>query len=224
MPQGVLFEFGTGSWVMSAPEERMHSKTVAAVLADIDFSCRILAAALDGRSGNGAGAYASLLLLLYRRMLEDEWCPFYVERMRFTLSIENQVRAFALGSVRCALDHSECNQSRCVQDRANGGYNPVHCVAGCECGLIRPPMENMIQVLKNGDIPVLALSDEEDDASKMRVYAAKDCSYVAISHVWADGLGNPEENAILRCQARRLHRHRLSYMEGGEDLEHTRRI
>lgn len=24
--------------------------------------------------------------------------------------------------------------------------------------------------------------------------------YVAISHIWADGLGNPKENAMPRCQ------------------------
>ncbi|KAF2811965.1 uncharacterized protein BDZ99DRAFT_497572 [Mytilinidion resinicola] len=224
-PESVLLRLRARGSVELTPEERGRSKTMSAVLADIHFSCCLLVAALSVTSGEVSWQYTGVFPLLHLRMIEDGWCPFYIRRAWHNLAIENQVRAFALGSIRCKLDHSDCHRSKCVQDQAGSAHEPAHCVVGCKCALIQPPIEEMIEILKNGDIPVLLLSEDEDDdtVSEMRVqvHAAKDFPYIAISHVWADGLGNPKENAIPECQARRLHQHLLSYMREREESEDT---
>ncbi|KAF8346761.1 hypothetical protein F5887DRAFT_1073429 [Amanita rubescens] len=42
---------------------------------------------------------------------------------------------------------------------------------------------------------------------ELRVVVEDNYPYIAFSHVWADGLGNPHTNALPRCQLRRLRDH-----------------
>jgi hypothetical protein len=53
---------------------------------------------------------------------------------------------------------------------------------------------------RNGQIPLFAISGSDDDIH-IRVFPSETTKkYVAISHVWSDRLGNPEENSLPRCQ------------------------
>ncbi|MDI1486487.1 MAG: hypothetical protein OHK93_005717 [Ramalina farinacea] len=65
-------------------------------------------------------------------------------------------------------------------------------------------MEEIGSILRNGDIPLIAM-DTSTSPSQMEVVRYKEQSeycndYVAISHVWSDGLGNPKANSLPRCQ------------------------
>ncbi|KAF2500699.1 hypothetical protein BU16DRAFT_614420 [Lophium mytilinum] len=66
-------------------------------------------------------------------------------------------------------------------------------------------MNDMDKILSDGSFPVVSILD--DTVSNGTIKLSKcdpSIPYVAISHVWSDGLGNNRENAIPTCQVRRL--------------------
>jgi hypothetical protein len=59
--------------------------------------------------------------------------------------------------------------------------------------------------MMDGGIPLVSatLSKRGDPLLRIRRKMASDC-YIALSHVWSDGLGNPNDNALPVCQIRRI--------------------
>jgi hypothetical protein len=82
------------------------------------------------------------------------------------------------------------------------------------CENIGPDIEEVASVLRNGGIPVLTLDFSVPSSSvEVMKYERKNDfnneyhnEFVAISHVWSDGLGNLRENKLPRCQLVRLQR------------------
>jgi hypothetical protein len=69
------------------------------------------------------------------------------------------------------------------------------------------PADELAEITRKGGIPLVSIeiSSEADSAISLRVHNRdRDSKYVAISHVWADGLGNPHQNALPSCQIRQL--------------------
>ncbi|KAL8961202.1 MAG: hypothetical protein Q9193_002204, partial [Seirophora villosa] len=64
----------------------------------------------------------------------------------------------------------------------------------------------LVDCLEKGCLPLLRIREETDlDEMTVEVIASTDSTcYVALSHVWADGLGNPKATALPRCQLSRL--------------------
>jgi hypothetical protein len=71
-----------------------------------------------------------------------------------------------------------------------------------------PPLEDVTSILRRGEIPVIAMSSATESLNSLldiRVIEYKPgIRYVALSHVWADGLGNPKANTIGLCQFFRI--------------------
>ena len=60
-------------------------------------------------------------------------------------------------------------------------------------------------IIERKKIPLIPLIDENNnDHSITLKESGPEVKYIAISHVWSDGLGNPKEMAIPRCQLLRL--------------------
>jgi hypothetical protein len=63
-------------------------------------------------------------------------------------------------------------------------------------------------LLCKGDIPLITFVSNDSFGSRLKVQAFSEgnmeSSYVAISHVWSDRLGNLRENALPACQLQRL--------------------
>ncbi len=71
----------------------------------------------------------------------------------------------------------------------------------CECPFIKPPLELVLQILQSGEIPVVQYDPTRNEFTVLR---ASEVSYVAISHVWADGLGSTTEKGLPKCQIQGL--------------------
>jgi hypothetical protein len=54
--------------------------------------------------------------------------------------------------------------------------------------------------LEGDKIPLLRLVGGLQDMRVKLVESTRNSKYVAISHVWADGLGNPYTNSLHRCK------------------------
>lgn len=146
------------------------------------------------------------------RLVELGWCPFTVYRMEMNLTESLLDWMMTLHGTFTVGDHSSCGESGCLRDNINvATYKNAH-DTGCgdECPMAKPSLEGIRNALERATntIPVISIDGE---GSKVMVTAASvnpdgtgQQDYVAISHVWADGLGSTSEQGIPQCQARRL--------------------
>ena len=160
------------------------------------------------------------LLLLWDRMVAAGWCPYTVSFLEDQLQPDAQAFVFSLGTLRAQQDHSPC---------ISAGFDQIgcHCVAGepnvpttlkakhvtpdCGCQPLRPPMQDIIEQIEGGWIPILAIATSNDTehieiltGGRKPDLESKLGGYFALSHVWTDGLGNSEDNTLPTCQVRRL--------------------
>ncbi|KAK7049525.1 hypothetical protein VNI00_005556 [Paramarasmius palmivorus] len=101
-------------------------------------------------------------------------------------------------------EHQHCTDESCnlftITDTS--AYVPRHTSTSCQCGYIVPPFDAITQLLSEGDhgsVPIVVF-----DGQRLLVERAVDRPYVAISHVWADGLGSTTEQGLPGCQVARL--------------------
>jgi hypothetical protein len=105
-----------------------------------------------------------------------------------------------------------------------------HTVENCTCpqvALEETENEKLCMLLRNGQIPIITFASNNNDleqGSSVRVMPSKPTSdsdvvpYVAISHVWADGLGNPRQNSLPHCQMTRLQNLVNTHAQPGQAL------
>ena len=99
----------------------------------------------------------------------------------------------------------------------------------CNCPLIGPDMNEIETAVRNGTIPVIALSVSQDDLEDVDFLLWEQelndgqreiGTYLAISPVWKSGLGNPDANVLEKCQVRRIANLLLQFesLEQGKDI------
>ncbi|KAI1771127.1 hypothetical protein F4818DRAFT_445457 [Hypoxylon cercidicola] len=143
------------------------------------------------------------------RMLADGWCCHQVDYLA-SYYPESFSYFAALGRSPFRLeDHTPCaTKLSCVAYNTNDAtYQTRHVSAECACPMIQVPYDDLIHTIKNRFVPLLSIESQTDDDAepRLRVHSRTGLSsYIAISHVWADGLGNPLENALPTCQVRKL--------------------
>ena len=156
---------------------------------------------------------------IWTRLRQRGWCPSDIMVMEKDFTISALVFLANLAPPRKAQDHcivsirdqgeqrrpekSLCNELRCAhQQLSDDTYKTKHVdgCPGCDDVVADPTIS-----LKHGKIPLILSVDSGDDSPSIEfVDADIDTSYVAISHVWSDGLGNVQRNALPRCQLLRL--------------------
>ncbi|KAF3904645.1 hypothetical protein ABW21_db0206422 [Orbilia brochopaga] len=103
-----------------------------------------------------------------------------------------------------------CNSSSCALMKfSDKTYKTKH-ADGCpgDCKEVVANQDALCEILLAGKIPLILSVDDDDENETIELVPAEpDMAYVAISHVWSDGLGNTKRNAIPRCQMCRLSRY-----------------
>lgn len=102
--------------------------------------------------------------------------------------------------------HASCDEICCRAGNSAGDL-PHHVNDSCKCQPIHVDEAELVACLeKENCLPLLRLREEQDsdEITVEVVESTKDTRYVALSHVWADGLGNPQATALPRCQLFRL--------------------
>ncbi|KAK7682674.1 hypothetical protein QCA50_014057 [Cerrena zonata] len=141
-------------------------------------------------------------------MLNKGWCRSECKVLEPFDGIYNFFAA-RLSSGRWTMDHNGCNDSICLADQVNEKtYESAHVERGCKCTLVKVKIDEVCAILDKGKIPRITISKD----FKLSVNDSQ--PYVAISHVWSHGIGNPNENALPLCQVRRL----SSLMSGLRDV------
>ncbi|KAF2649918.1 hypothetical protein K491DRAFT_668128 [Lophiostoma macrostomum CBS 122681] len=140
------------------------------------------------------------------RMQEAGWCPREISMLTETLS--PCALHFASRLRRARLDHSSCSTRLCSARQVDtSSYRTGHVVEECSCGFIGPPFDQILTIIRRKQIPLLTIGFDQVKQTvtfDVEAYTGKQV-YVAFSHVWSDGLGNPNSNTLPRCQILRLH-------------------
>ena len=103
----------------------------------------------------------------------------------------------------------------CASNQVSKDTNIQHINPSCDCWTVSAPVDEIIMTLREGGNPVLRIGTDNDYKLSLSVRSSKRNSFVAISHVWKDGLGSPYSNAITQCQLTRI-ADRLGNLESTE--------
>lgn len=123
------------------------------------------------------------------------------------------------------IDHIECDAEGCVKLQIDAStYETLHVSSGCHCPDKGPDVAEIAKCLQAGTYPILrVLGDNISGGITVdAIPYVKGMAFVAISHVWADGLGNPKSNVLPSCQLVRLRsliaslQCRKQWKDGGE--------
>ena len=118
-------------------------------------------------------------------------------------SIQTIYFAANLAQAKSRRGHDECNSSMYSAYQSNlTQYRTRHVKRECNCSPLIVDREDLAKILGNGHLPLLRINRGKlmDDLSVDVILSRYTPRYIALSHVWADGLGNPYQNALPQCQ------------------------
>lgn len=142
------------------------------------------------------------------KMVERGWCPAQIADFsrKFSGSTLHFLSGLALSS---KVSHAACIASRCIAYNIDESrYVPQH-QDSCSktiCYLSELSSAAVASIIEDGfGIPLVSCSISRDGTLQAEVTRARPgLEYVAISHVWSGGLGNPSKNGLPECQIRYL--------------------
>lgn len=171
--------------------------------------------------------------LLVELLLNAGWCIGEIDTLAWRYRPSIVLFLSSLDRRRTDKDHSKCSRSNgCVANQLDEEtYVPSH-ASGCDgmnCEFVKSPIPEIRKVLGDGGIPVVNVSSNSGKQCSLEVKkvtlgnkTSPPLIYCALSHVWSDGMGNPEDNALRSCQLRRIQNHvnRLYHSSSGNNTNH----
>lgn len=156
------------------------------------------------------------------RLISDGWCQSELTRLELTeTTILGLYYWSLLGRRQVFRDHTSCWYAKCLACQINPDqYKVRHVADACNCVIMTVDINKLCSILKNGVIPLISFQENPTSGKpsiELLEYKSG-VNYVAISHVWADGLGNPTVNGLPLCQLRRLQA-RVNSVSESETLE-----
>ncbi|MCJ1426053.1 hypothetical protein MMC29_003955 [Sticta canariensis] len=138
------------------------------------------------------------------QMLKNGWCPSEISKcMHLFKSLQTLHFLSRMGALETSQRHRWCSKERCEAYQNNlRQYQTVHRTVDCSCDDYVTDSQAVVEILEKGAVPVLKIHNLEslDGFSAEVVECQPDHTYIALSHTWADGLGNPHANTLPRCQ------------------------
>ena len=136
--------------------------------------------------------------LLKPRLDENGWCPSLIHRLTRMVGFSGLYYATLLGPMWVKKNHTLCSDKECKADFVDDEtYLTKHARIDCQCEFIGPDVNRLNSIVESEHIPLISI---DEDCSLEVMALSYGNTYVAISHVWADGLGNPRANSLPRCQ------------------------
>ena len=203
-------------------------------------SSSVLATALLGES------LANLVSLIYRNVLhletpvpmpwgstfsyrlgsrfkDSNWCPSLVSRISqpdYNLMVTYY--HLHLPHPQDTFDHAYCSESSCVALKIDPAtYRTTHIVEPCDCPELTLDCGLIGMTLNDHKLPLIEV-DPRKKPQDVRVLVREDdqsIPFVAISHVWADGLGNVDSNSLPACSLQDVSRLVQQLPKGSSQLD-----
>ena len=149
---------------------------------------------------------------LQDRFRERGWCPSDIKMLYQQIDKTGLYLASLLKRPFSQyLQHEKCSESECLALQiSDSDYETKHvesCPKDSSCNTVTIDQGRLSRILFSSGIPILYMSfSSEATTPRLHVldYNSHPRDFIAISHVWAHGLGNPTENALPSCQLYRL--------------------
>ncbi|MCJ1311978.1 hypothetical protein MMC25_005652 [Agyrium rufum] len=144
------------------------------------------------------------------KMIAKGWCHHHVNHLSRTYDLNTFLYLATLErSPQRLFDHTLClSHEACIAYNTDTEtYETRHVTTDCTCQMVSTPYDRLTKVIRQGGIPLLSIEYDATTGEIPKVNVNRRTwrsKYIAISHVWADGLGNPKANALPVCQIKRL--------------------
>lgn len=144
-------------------------------------------------------------------MLANGWCHHQVQRLsssslcshRTFSYLASRQRSIRLSDHTRCLDHLMC----AAYNTDSATYQTQHVDQRCECPSVRAPNEALLKIIRRGGVPLVSIQDSPNGDTETTIQVSARniwSSYIAVSHIWADGLGNVAGNGLPLCQIKKL--------------------
>lgn len=157
---------------------------------------------------------------IIKKMESADWCPrtIYMLKVQLRLHATSLLSAYAAHANETDLKQNErhkklkCTEAQCNVKSvdSNGKYATQHHPTcpdygrhpgkDSKCQMVGPDIEQVRRVLDGPYYPLMEYKEERGVLTVKVVPCEPHMKYATISHVWADGYGNPEENKLWECQ------------------------
>ncbi|MCJ1233303.1 hypothetical protein MMC14_001258 [Varicellaria rhodocarpa] len=149
---------------------------------------------------------------IQNRMIQSGWCPAQTHHLCQQYSCTALYYLSGLPRyTKMGYDHHQCTISECTVSTINEEtYQSQHTDAcnNPSCSFVGVDSAEVSAIIQNNagiGIPLISCSVSAIGKTEVKLVSAEQgTKYVAISHVWAGGLGNPRGNALPECQLGRL--------------------
>ena len=146
--------------------------------------------------------------LLERHLLERKWCPNHIAFLQDYPPASSNSGLYYASSLHRPRQrvHTDCSIEMCVASQTDtNSYQTKHSTRispKCDgrCAKVQPSLDAIRTVLQAGGIPLLSTSISNGQVQTQVLEYKAGIEYVAISHVWSDGLGNQNHNWLPECQ------------------------
>lgn len=144
-------------------------------------------------------------------MIDRGWCLHHVSHLshHYDAAVMHRFAAIDRRNGR-PEDHASClQQEHCVAYNTPSmqEYRTAHTQTcpGESCYTVKVPYATLHRVLRSGGTPLVSIHQNSSGELYIKVHRRRLWSkYVSVSHLWADGLGNPIENSLPACQIEQL--------------------
>ncbi|KAK2752675.1 hypothetical protein FQN54_008053 [Arachnomyces sp. PD_36] len=152
--------------------------------------------------------------LLWDYMVQNGWCPFQINHLTALHSATSMTYLASMPRSKRSIGHESCLQAGCCKASQIdwAAFRSLHVAPGCLCDHVAVDERKIMAKLEDGQIPLLSCTRSTSGQFSIEIIQADTSTifgsptfYYAISHVWADGLGNPTGNSLPNCQFEKLY-------------------
>ncbi|KGO67578.1 Heterokaryon incompatibility [Penicillium italicum] len=143
------------------------------------------------------------------RMKQMGCCPSEIAMVEKTFTSASAYYASQMERPPSAVqrDHGKCTGKLCFARQINEAtYRTAHTTAECDCQHLGPSIDEVVSIIASGGVPLMSITPmKKEPYLKVEVQKYSGTKrYVALSHVWSDGMGNPTANTLPMCQMLRI--------------------
>ena len=184
----------------------IHNESISAVQTSIIVLGNMLDSFASELYGRSPWQWPTSLMALKR---STTTCPYTRLRLESHFTQDVIYYTNALKWPRDTREHVKCNTKECVAFQVlDNKYSNKH-VESCKgclmVGTNAQQMRLIAKILQNNGIPLIkVIGCAKGSSVQFEIVEAPEREYIAISHVWSDGLGNPQRNEMPQCQLERL--------------------
>ena len=145
-------------------------------------------------------------MLLVEKTLEKEWCPGEISMLKRRCNLTCLYYLSTLGRTFIREKHLKCSEITGCQalqiDFAT--YKTAH-TEDCACDeRIGPVSDDVANIIQERLVPLVVGTSSTFNLMSSSLSGPLRKTYVAISHVWSDGLGNNDGNWLNECMFTRI--------------------